>query len=92
MGKQPKPLTPKMLAVLSELGKPDAAAIFMRYMGSFNQREYYYLTTTMAHCTAQIRGLLARRFAECFDEEQFGDHKVRISAAGRKFHKRKAKP
>ena len=92
MGKQ---LTPKMFTVLSELDKPKAMAFFMPYMGSFRPNAYYFLSaenSTVHRCTAQIRGLVARGLVEYFDVEQFGEHNVRISAAGRKFHKRKAKP
>ena len=88
MGKQPKPLTPKMFAVLSELAKPKAIAYYMGYMGRFGQNAYYFLSTSMKHCTAQINGLVARELVELFDIG-IDEHKVRISAAGRKFLKGK---
>ena len=84
MTKQPK-LTPKMLAVLSELAKPKAVAYFMS-----GPDAYYFLSTKlMMRCTAQITGLVARGLAERFESEHWWSHKVRISAAGRKFLKGK---
>ena len=39
----------------------------------------------MRRCTREICGLRARELVEEFDVKLYGDHKVRISAAGKKY-------
>ena len=80
-----KPPSEKMLVVLRELAKPGAFAHYMRYMGRFNESAYYFVDATMRRCTREIGGLRARELVEYFDVNTFGDHKVRISAAGKKY-------
>lgn len=82
-----KKLTPKMEAVLLELSKPKCVAHYMQYMGRFNPNAYYFLSSNYNHCTAQITALQERGLAEIFNDKGFGDHQVRITAAGRKMVK-----
>jgi hypothetical protein len=77
-----KPLTKAMREVLAELAKPGARAIYMPYMGRFNENPYYFVTTTMKLCTKQIEGLASRGFLDRVDKDNFGGHYCCINAKG----------
>lgn len=76
--------TAKMIEVLRELAKPGVVAHYMRYMGRLNPTPYYFINPGGQSCTSAIVGLLNRGLVEA-KYFRFGDHKVRISDAGRKW-------
>ena len=82
-----KPLTERMLHVLRELAKPNAVADYMRYMGRFCQNPYYFLSTSMERCSAQIDALRERGLVRFVPHGKYGDGHAEITEAGRRFLK-----
>lgn len=53
-----KKLTARQQEVLNEMLKPDVKAFHMPYMGRFNPRAYWYLSTSHEKVTSQVEALI----------------------------------
>lgn len=65
-------LTKAQQTVLDEMLKPDVVAHYMPYMGRFNPRGYWFLSSTHQRCTKQVDALMRLKLVKIIKRDWCG--------------------
>lgn len=59
--------------------KSGVRVIYMRYMGTFNPKAYYFRADNNKRVTAAATALLEKGYAVRINKERFGDHDLGVA-------------